>query len=171
MIIDISDDRILTDGLSMPHSPRLFRGDVWALDSGRGYLVRVDPASGRLENIAFCPGFLRGLAFAGKYAVVGLSLPRENSFSGLELDGELKKRDCEPWAGLNVIDTGTGDIVQWLRLQGHLRETFSVAVLPEVHCPMAVGPASPDIRTHITIETAAPDTGMTDGLRTGNNST
>lgn len=152
MIIDISDDRVVTEGLSMPHSPRLFRGHIWALDSGRGYLVRVDIASGRYENVAFCPGFLRGLAFAGKYAVVGLSLPRDGSFSGLELDDELKKRDADPWAGLNIIDTATGDVVQWLRLKGHIRETFSVGVLPDVRCPMAIGLVSPDIRTHITVE-------------------
>lgn len=154
MVIDVSDDRVVTEGLSMPHSPRLFRGDLWVLDSGRGHLVRIDPVSGRCENVAFCPGYLRGLAFAGKYAVVGLSLPRQSGFSGLELDDELKKRDCDPWAGLNVIDTETGDVVQWLRLEGHLRETFSVMVLPEVRCPMAVGPVSPEIRSHITIEPA-----------------
>jgi uncharacterized protein (TIGR03032 family) len=155
MIIDISDDRIVTEGLSMPHSPRLHRGQLWALDSGRGYLVRVDAASGRCENVAFCPGFLRGLAFTGRFAVVGLSLPRDGSFSGLELDDELKKRDADPWAGLNIVDTATGDVVQWLRLRGHLRETFSVGVLPEVRCPMAVGLMSPDIRSHITIEAVA----------------
>jgi uncharacterized protein (TIGR03032 family) len=156
IIIDIVDDRVITDCLSMPHSPRLFRGGLWVLDSGRGYLVRVDPANGHCERVVFCPGFLRGLVFAGKYAVVGLSLPRDGTFSGLELDAELKRRDREPWAGLNVIDTETGDVVQWLRLEGHLRETFSVAVLPEVRCPMAVGPATPEIRTHITMENSAP---------------
>lgn len=151
-IIDITDDRIITEGLSMPHSPRIYRDQLWVLDSGRGYLVRVDRRSGQVEPVCFCPGFLRGLAFSGKYAVVGLSLPRDASFSGLELDGELKKRDAEPWAGLNVIDTTTGDVVQWLRLQGHLRETFAVGIMPEVRCPMAVGLLSPEIRTHITIE-------------------
>jgi len=95
---------------------------------------------------------LRGLAFTGKYAVVGLSLPRDTSFSGLELDDELRKRDAEPWAGINIIDTVSGDVVQWLRLQGHIRETFAVGVLSEVRCPMAIGLLAPEIRTHITIE-------------------
>ena len=151
-IIDISDDRIVTEGLSMPHSPRINRGQLWALDSGRGYLVRVDLTSGRAENVAFCPGFLRGLAFIGKFALVGLSLPRDGNFSGLELDDELKKRDADPWAGLNIIDTTSGDVVQWLRLQGHLRETFSVGILPEVRCPMAIGLMTSEILTHITME-------------------
>jgi uncharacterized protein (TIGR03032 family) len=151
-IIDINDDRIVTEGLSMPHSPRLHRGHLWALDSGRGYLVRLDPVSGHSENIAFCPGFLRGLAFCGKFALVGLSLPRDGSFAGLELDDELKKRDADAWAGLNIIDTTSGDVVQWLRLEGHLRETFSVGILPEVRCPMAIGLMASEILTHITME-------------------
>jgi uncharacterized protein (TIGR03032 family) len=151
-IIDITDDRVVTDQLSMPHSPRVYQDQIWALDSGRGYLVRVDRFNGKLDRVAFCPGFLRGLSFRNKYAVVGLSLPRDTSFSGLELDDELKKRDADPWAGINIIDTHSGDVVQWLRLEGHIRETFDVAVIPEVRCPMAVGLMTPDIRTHITIE-------------------
>jgi uncharacterized protein (TIGR03032 family) len=151
-IIDISDDRIVTDQMSMPHSPRIYQDQIWALDSGRGYLVRVDRFNGKLDRVAFCPGFLRGLSFRNKYAVVGLSLPRDTNFSGLELDDELKKRDADPWAGVNIIDTHSGDVVQWLRLEGHIRETFDVAVLPDVRCPMAVGLMTPDIRTHITIE-------------------
>jgi uncharacterized protein (TIGR03032 family) len=151
-IIDITDDRIVTDQLSMPHSPRIYQDQLWALDSGRGYLVRVDRFNGKLDRVAFCPGFLRGLSFRNKYAVVGLSLPRDTNFSGLELDDELKKRDADAWAGINIIDTHSGDVVQWLRLEGHIRETFDVAVLPEVRCPMAVGLMTPDIRTHITIE-------------------
>jgi uncharacterized protein (TIGR03032 family) len=151
-IIDIATDRIVSERLSMPHSPRIHRDQLYALDSGRGYLVRVDRDNGKLENIAFCPGFLRGLAMRNHYAIVGLSLPRDGAFTGLELDNELKKRDADPWAGLNVIDTKSGDVVQWLRLEGHLRETFAVGVLPEVRCPMAIGLMTPEIRTHITIE-------------------
>lgn len=151
-IIDITDDRVVTDQLSMPHSPRVYQDQIWALDSGRGYLVKVDRFNGKLERVAFCPGFLRGLAFRNKYAVVGLSLPRDGAFNGLELDGELKKRDADPWAGINIIDTHTGDVVQWLRLEGHIAETFDVAVMPDVRCPMAVGLMTPDIRTHITVE-------------------
>ncbi len=156
LVLDVEDGRILSEGLSMPHSPRLYRGDLWALDSGRGYLVRIDRATGRSTNVAFCPGFLRGLAFAGKYAVVGLSLPRDGAFAGLQLESELKRRDGEPRCGLNIIDLDNGDIVHWLRLEGHVRETFGVTVLPQVRCPMAVGLATPDIRSHITIEEAGP---------------
>lgn len=36
--------------------------------------------------LSFCPGFVRGLAFYGKYAFVGLSKPRYERFEKLALD-------------------------------------------------------------------------------------
>ena len=32
------------------------------------------------EDVAFCPGFLRGRLFVGNYAIVALSLPRRGRF-------------------------------------------------------------------------------------------
>ena len=151
-VIDVSNDKILTEQLSMPHSPRIHNGQLYVLDSGRGYLARVDRATGKREDITFCPGFLRGLSFTNRYAVIGLSLQRDGAFKGLQLDNELKKRDGDPRCGLNVIDLNSGDIVHWLRLEGHVTETFDVAVLPQTRCPMVIGLGTPEIRTHITIE-------------------
>ena len=41
------------------------------------YLCRVDEASGVIERVAFCAGFLRGLSFWRHFALVAASLPRE----------------------------------------------------------------------------------------------
>ena len=140
LIVDLADDdRILTEGLSMPHSPRVWRGQLYVLDSGRGYLCRVDRQSGAAERIAFLPGFLRGLAFSGNYAIATLSLPRDRSFAGLELDDELKRRDGEPWCGVQIVDLTTGDVVQWIRLTGGIRELFDVTMLPGATSPMSIG--------------------------------
>jgi uncharacterized protein (TIGR03032 family) len=150
IIIDLATDQVLTEQLSMPHSPRLWNGALWVLDSGRGFLCRVDRKSGKLTQHAFLPGFLRGLAFYGNSAVVGLSLPRDKTFSGLDLDANLKARDGEPWCGIQVIDLNTGDVQQWLRLEGQVRELFDVAVLPGVRCPMGVSPQSREFATTIS---------------------
>ena len=150
IIIDLETDAVLTEELSMPHSPRLRKGTLWVLDSGRGYLCSVDRKTGKLENRAFLPGFLRGLAFHGNFAVVGLSLPRDKSFSGLDLDSNLKARDGEPWCGIQVVDLNSGDVQHWLRLEGQVRELFDVAVIPGVRCPMAVSPLSREFGTTIS---------------------
>lgn len=152
VLIDVRDDRIVTDQLSMPHSPRIGADGVYLLDSGRGMLVRVDPKTGARTDIAFCPGFLRGLALHNGYAIATVSLPRDGAFSGLALQDELKKRDGEPWCGVCIVDLRSGDLVEWIRLNGAIKELFDVAAIPEVLCPMALGVQSPDIQSLISFD-------------------
>jgi uncharacterized protein (TIGR03032 family) len=110
------------------------------VNSGTGELGRVDLASGRFEPLAFCPGYLRGLAFIGGYAIVTLSKPRHITFQGLELDERLRKRGAEPQCGLHVIDLRSGTVAHTLRLDGSLvTELYDVVALPGVRQPMALG--------------------------------
>jgi uncharacterized protein (TIGR03032 family) len=126
VIIDVDDDSIVAHGLTMPHSPRWHRGDLYVLDSGEGHLCRVDLAAGRTDPIVRLPGFTRGLAFVGRYALVGLSKVREHVFAGLPLAERIQERQCGVW----VVDTITGDIVGFLRFEGSVEEVFDVQVLP-----------------------------------------
>ena len=136
----------------MPHSPRVHRGQLYVLDSGRGHLVRVDRQSGAREPVCFCPGFLRGLSFHNDHAFVTISLPRDGSFRDLELERNLKARDAEPWCGVLAIDLKSGDIVHWIRLRGHMAELFDVGVLPGVLTPMAIAIDGPEILNTFTME-------------------
>jgi hypothetical protein len=46
-------------------------------------------------------------------------LARENrTFQGLPLDSALAARGAKPRCGLLVIDTSSGDTVEWLRIEG-----------------------------------------------------
>lgn len=152
VLIDVRDDRIVTDQLSMPHSPRVAADGVWLLDSGRGMLARIDPNTGNRQDVAFCPGFLRGLALHAGHAVVTVSLPRDGAFSGLALQDELARRDGEPWCGVCIVDLRSGDLVEWIRLDGAIKELFDVAVIADVACPMALGVSSPDIQSLVSFE-------------------
>jgi uncharacterized protein (TIGR03032 family) len=151
-IIDVKSNEVIVTGLSMPHSPRVYQDRLWVLNSGTGYFGSVDLKAGKFEPITFCPGYLRGMAFIGNYAVVGLSKPRENkTFSGLPLDDNLLAKNAEARCGLMVIDINTGDIVHWLRITGIIQELYDVTVLPGVDRPMALGFKSEEIRRSITI--------------------
>lgn len=156
VVVDIETNEILVSGLSMPHSPRWYRDQLWLLDSGNGKLGRVDLDSGKFEPVAFCPGYLRGLAFTGDFAVAGLSRPRHNkTFSGLRLDDELAERDAEPRCGLQVVDMRSGDVVHWLRIEGIVEELYDVVVLPNVSRPMMLGFRTDEIRRTLSV---GPDT-------------
>lgn len=153
LVIDIDTGEIALTGLSMPHSPRLVDGVLYLADSGTGRFGRVDLAKGAFEEIAFCPGYIRGLAVHRHFAVVGTSMPRHNrTFSGLALDEELKRRGVEPRCGLLVIDLRSGDIVHWVRLEGIVQELYDVVALPGVKRPMALGLVSDEIRRTISLE-------------------
>jgi len=139
-VMDVTSNDLVAQGLSMPHSPRWYREQLWVLNSGKGEFGRVDLNSGRFEPLAFCPGYLRGLCFAGDYAIVSLSQPRhDKTFAGLPLDGELERRGAGPQCGLQVIDLKSGNIVHWLKTDGMVSEIYDVVTLPGVRRPMALG--------------------------------
>ena len=133
----------------MPHSPRVRNGELWLLDSGHGYLGRVDLQSGKFERVAFCPGYARGLTFHDRYAIIGVSRPRENTFSGLPLDAELAKHQANPICGLQVVDLESGQTVEWLQIQGLVEELYDVVVLPGVSRPKALGLQTEEIRHNV----------------------
>jgi uncharacterized protein (TIGR03032 family) len=151
-VLRVPEGETVLAGLSMPHSPRVYRGRLWLLNSGIGFLGSVEPGGGVFQPLTFCPGYLRGLAFAGDYAVVGLSRPRrDNTFSGLELDEQLAARSAEPRCGLSIIDLRTGDVAQWLRFDGLVTELYDVAVLPDVARPTALGFKTDEIQRLLTV--------------------
>ncbi|MEP9353674.1 TIGR03032 family protein [Xanthobacter sp. KR7-65] len=155
LLIRVDDHEVIARGFSMPHSPRLHGGRLWVLDSARGYLVRIDPATGEKEDVAFCPGFLRGLSFHAGHAVVTLSLPRHLSFTALPIEEEIARRGGSPWCGVQIINLSSGDVVEWIRLDGAIRELFDVTILPGALCPMAAPASGADLSSLLTIE--APD--------------
>ena len=150
-IIDVASNEIVLGDLSMPHSPRLYQNKLWLLNSGTGYFGYADLQAGKFEPVTFCPGYLRGLAFVGDFAVVGLSKPRHNkTFTGLHLDEALSAKDAEARCGLLFIDLRTGDIVHWLRIEGIIEELYDVGILPKVQRPMALGFRTDEIRRVIS---------------------
>jgi uncharacterized protein (TIGR03032 family) len=152
VVVDVETGEIVCSGLSMPHSPRLHQEKLWVLNSGAGQLGWIDRDAKAFHSIAFCPGFLRGLAFRGHYAFVGLSKPRYERFEGLPLDSKLKAADSDAWCGVQVIDLNTGTCVEWFRIDGAVGEIYDVASVPGVACPMSLGFASTEVRTLVTHE-------------------
>ena len=153
IVIDVPSKEIIASGLSMPHSPRWHNGRLWLLNSGTGEFGHVELDTGRFVPVTFCAGYLRGLAFHGDFALVGLSKPRHNkTFSGLPLDGKLKAKEAEPRCGIQIIDLRTGDAVHWLRIEGVVDELYDVVALPGVRRPMALGFKTDEIRRVLSIE-------------------
>ena len=148
VVIDVDSHEIVGRDFSMPHSPRWYHDKLWLLDAGTGYFGHLDLETGKFERITFCPGFARGLAFSGNFAVVGISLPRHDpTFQGLPLQENLEAAKVSAKCGLLVIDLKNGDIVHWMWMEDPIRELYDVLVLPGVQRPRLVGFKSDEIRT------------------------
>lgn len=135
-LMDVVSNEVITRGLSMPHSPRMHDGRLWALESGTGRLVLVDAATGRCSTVADLPGFTRGLAFCGRYAFIGLSKIRTTS----AMDGvPLAERRAELKCGIGVVDLRSGDVIAFLEFQTAVEEIFDVQLLPGIRFPEIMG--------------------------------
>ncbi|TNY29952.1 TIGR03032 family protein [Thermomonas haemolytica] len=156
VVIDVQTDEIVCEGLSMPHSPRWHNGKLWLLNAGTGQLGWVDFEKKAFVPHAFVPGFARGLSIIGNVAAVGLSKPRNQRFEGLQLDEELKKRDAEPWCGVQIVSLANGDVTNWIRFDGDITEIFDISFLPNVKHPMMIGLRTNEIRDLITFESEIP---------------
>jgi uncharacterized protein (TIGR03032 family) len=129
VLIDIDSGEVITRGLSMPHSPRWYRGRLWVCESGAGTFGFIDLNTGKYESIAEVPGFTRGVDFFGNLAFIGLSQVRESAvFSGIPITERLAahERTC----GVCAIDLRTGQLVALLRFDTAVQEVFAVTVLP-----------------------------------------
>lgn len=152
VVVDVQSNEIVASGLSMPHSPRWHQDRLWLHNSGTGEFGTLDLDTGRFTPVAFCPGYLRGMAMMGDYAIVGLSEPRDNkTFSGLVLQDRLDAEQISARCGLQVIDLRTGDTVHWVRISGVVSELYDVMVLPGTTNPCLIGFQSDEIRRMISL--------------------
>ena len=157
VVVDVVTNECIARGLSMPHSPCVHGETLWVINSGSGEFGLIDQATGRFEAIAFCPGYARGLAMIGRYAILGLSKLRENrTFQGLLLEENLLTRNAEPRCGLMIVDIETGDTVEWIRIEGVVSELFDVSFLPGIKCPSAIGLKGTEILKVISIDDGSP---------------
>ncbi len=132
VVIDVPSGEFVCAGLSMPHSPRMHGGQMYVLESGRGSLDTVDLATGATERLIELPGFTRGLAFAGRYAFIGLSQIRESStFGDLPITQRLQERVCGIW----IVDLHSCRAVGFLRFDGIVQEIFDVQLMHHVRFP------------------------------------
>ena len=132
LLMDIESNAILLRGLSMPHSPRWYQGQLWFLESGQGSLALADPEPGTWKTVAQVPGFTRGLDFFGPLAFIGLSQVRESAiFSGIPLVERLRERICGVW----VVHIESGETLGFLRFESGVQEIFAVQVLAGIRFP------------------------------------
>ncbi len=152
--MDVASGEAITDGLSMPHSPRWYAGRLWVCESGAGTFGYIDMNSGKYVPIAEVPGFTRGLEFAGNFAFVGLSQMRKSAvFSGIPITEPLteEQRTC----GVCAIDLTSGKVVALLRFETTVQEVFAETVLAGRRYPDLIKDDAKLLENSFTVPDAA----------------
>ena len=125
--LDVREDSIVTDQLSMPHSPPSRpRASICSIPGAHAGQGRSK--SGAQDRHRLLPGFLRGRIHNG-YAIATVPCRAHGAWRARDWD-ELKKRDGSPGAAICVVDLRSGDLVEWSRLNGAIKELFDVAMIP-----------------------------------------
>jgi uncharacterized protein (TIGR03032 family) len=158
VLIDVETNQIIYEGLSMPHSPRWYQGQLWVLESGEGSLVTINPDTGEKTTVAVLEGFTRGLDFFGPLAFIGLSQVRETAvFSDIPITERLQERICGVW----VVHIETGQTVAFLRFEDAVQEIFAVNLLPGILFPEVVD-SDAELQNLISTSYVLPDEALQD---------
>jgi len=137
VLIHVPSGETVLAGLAMPHSPRLYDGRLYFLNSSAGELCLADAAAGSYEVLCKMPGFVRGLARHGDYLFVGLSKVRERHiFSGMPV------AKAETFAGISIVHLPSARIAGVIRYESSCAEIYDVQVIP--------GLVRPSILNHTT---------------------
>ena len=153
-LMDVASNRILLDGLSMPHSPRYHQGRLYFCDSGLGLVCYYDQESQSKKVIAEVPGFTRGVDFYGTLKFVGLSKVRQ---SGVTKPVPLAERYQQTYSGIWIFNLEDNSLVGTIKFTGNIDQIYDVAVLNDCSFPELIEPSSPRIRNHFCIPDGYPN--------------
>lgn len=131
VLMDVETGEVVVRNLQMPHSPRLFRDELFVLMSATGELAKAHVTDGTLEVVRPLEGFVRGFAIHGEYAFIGMSKLRKNSSSF----GKLPIAEKAVHSGIEVIHLPTGAWVGRIRYEASVDEIYDVQVMAGIRRP------------------------------------
>ncbi|MEZ4885060.1 MAG: TIGR03032 family protein [Chitinophagales bacterium] len=140
VIIDVESSEMVATNLPVPHSPRLYDGELYALLSATGQVVHIDVNTGKHEVIVQLPGFLRGMTKWGEYLFVGLSKLRKNASTFRDLPVAQNPLHC----GVEIIHLPTGVSVGNIRFPSVVEELYDVQALEGKLRPHILSQTSPE---------------------------
>ncbi|MGH7005270.1 MAG: TIGR03032 family protein, partial [Alphaproteobacteria bacterium] len=109
LVIDAATHAPVAEGLALPVAPRLHAGRLWLDEAASGLFGFVHTGNAAFEEVAFCPGWLSGLAFVDDYALVATSVSRGGQGAGgLPLEANLETYRARPQTALCVIELASG---------------------------------------------------------------
>lgn len=145
-IIDVDTDDILAEGLIMPHSPRVYKGDIYFCESGYGVVWKLNPKTKEKTQVVKLQGYTRGLYFYGGIMFVGLSQLRASDIAN---PVPIIKEYEETYAGIWMINLSDGSEIGHIRFDGDVDQIYDIAVIPESISPTLLDVSSSSLTRHL----------------------
>jgi len=147
VIIDVHSGEIVAQDLPMPHSPRVFDGELYVLLSATGELARIDINTGKYDVVKKFNGYVRGMDKIGDYLFVCMSkIRKSHTFN----DSEYAKRQ-DYQAGFEMIHLPTAASISSVKFMRSCDEIYDICILPGLKRPGMVGVMDDNYRMGITM--------------------
>ncbi len=130
VIINVPDNKVVLDNLSMPHSPRIYNNKLYFLNSSLGELRLADTDKRTSKVIVQLGGYARGMAKYGDYLFIGISKLRHSTPPFNELP--IAKTS---FAGVVVVDLPGKKVIGQIRFETSVDEIYDVKILPDYRRP------------------------------------
>jgi len=127
-LIDIDTDEILIEGMIMPHSPKVYKGEVYVCESGLGVVWRYNPITKEKAQVVKLQGFTRGLYFYGGVMFVGLSQVRA---SEIKPPSPISTMYDETYAGVWMINLEDNTEIGHIKFDGDVDQIYDIAIIPD----------------------------------------
>lgn len=147
VLIDIETDEVLFDKLPMPHSPMIYKDELYCLLSASGQFVKLNTETKEIEVIKELDGFCRGLDIIADYAFIGMSKLRKNSSTFAKLPFAEKATK----AGIIIVHIPTKAIVGELTYQTSVDEIYDLKILKGTTRPNILNTINPVYKNALSI--------------------
>lgn len=151
VLIDVDAKEIVAKGLAMPHSPRIFGNNLYALCSATGQVIKVDVHTGKYDVVCKLQGFLRGMCLRGDVLFVGLSKLRQNASTFRDLPIARESIFC----GVVAIHLPSGNQIGFIKYENSVEEIYDVQFLEGVRRPAILNTLKEEHRKGLVTNTDA----------------
>jgi uncharacterized protein (TIGR03032 family) len=146
VIFDVESNEVVAEGLAMPHSPKLYNGELYVLLSATGELVKIDRQRGTCDVVTRLDAFVRGMTLIGDYLFVAHSKLRKNSSTFAHLPFAEQADSC----GIAVIHLPTGSKAGHLNYQSSVDEIYDIHAVPGLLRPNILNTKTEDHKLGLT---------------------
>jgi len=131
VLMDVKKNEIVLNGLSMPHSPKMYNNELYLLMSASGEFIKVNLETKSYQTLKKFEGFCRGLSFYKDFAFIGFSKLRKNSSTF----AKLSFSDKANFSGIKIIHMPTNAEVGEIIYETSVDEIYEVIVLENMIRP------------------------------------